>query len=374
MSRFHRISPSKSSDPLCPIKANGGSDALSRLVMCCFCVATAMLLLLSGGCIHTYPKPDQTTDPTEISVDLLLGFSDEWGEIQSAVDRSLRSKQQGEPGSEAQVANRSDEWVRRVYVSLRAKNGTTTSFSTTLSESDLSDGRYRISLPSKLKADKYYVAVWADYLHPTTFAPLAYDISNPLLIRQLLPRGEETDARACFTATGEFDLTPLSGQWDASEEVALTLFSPMARLRLVAADYSDFLTHTAEARRRGEHYYVVVSYDSEIAGGFSLPDGMAMDPVERAAFTLDLPIITLPGIEMCIGSDWLFSPPMPYDYTVTVTVFNSAKVMVSQTAGINFSAERGKITNVRGRLLTNFVSGGITVDNLWDGVIVIEIP
>lgn len=334
-----------------PIRPLFGLRLWQVMVMAC-------ILVLPCSCIHTYPKPDRLTDPTEISVALMLNFSDEWGDLHGA----LRANE------------RADGWLQRIYISLRDKNGSATGFTTTVSSEEIADGQYRLELPSRLKASKYFIAVWADYINPVTLQPIAYDISTPSLIRELIPRGEETDARRCLTALGEFDLTHLSGKWDASEEVNLTLSSPMARIRLVADDYSDFLSQTAEARLRGEHYYVSVAYDSEIAGGFSLPDGIAMDPVGGCGFTADLPVISMPGIEMCIASDWLFNPSGRYVYTLTVSVFNSAKAMVSQTAGIPIEAERGKITTVSGKLLTNFISGGITIDNLWEGEIVIEIP
>lgn len=334
------------------------SSGLCRVARLRFALSIALMLVLTCGCIHTYPKPDNLTDPTEISVALLLDFSDDWEKVSAAVSDK----------------GRASNLLQRIYVSLKDKNGSATAFTTTVVPEEISDGRCRIALPAKLKADKYTIAIWMDYLNPQTMSPLAYDISNPSLIREILPRGEETDARICFTATDEFDLTHLSGKWDASEEVSLSLSSPMARIRLVATDYDEFLSHTADARSHGEHYYVSISYDSEIAGGYSLTEGSAMDPVAGCGFTIDLPIITMPGIEMCIASDWLFNPPGRYPYSLTVSVFNSAKALVSRTSGINFEAERGKITTLTGKLLTNFISGGITVDNIWEGEIIIEIP
>lgn len=360
MSRISCHKPGVGSFPLPSAKLSHRLRGFSIVQWC----ALIFSLFIAGGCIHTYPEAASPSDPTEISVDLLLEFSDEWGALKESAGSDNNSS----------GANRSEEWVKRLYISLRNKNGAVSAFTTTVTPDKISDGVCRVSIPSPLKAEAYSVAVWADYLHPSSLEPLAYDISNPALIRELLPRGEETDARNCFIAFKEFDLTPFSGKWNVSQEVSVTLSSPMTRIRLVATDYADFLSHTADARLHNEHYYVAVNYDSDIPGAFSLTEGKAMDPKAGSRFSAELPEIIMPGVEMCIGSDWLFSSPGRHEYTLSVSVFNSAQVIVSQTSGIKATAERGKITTVAGKLLTNFISGGITVDNIWDGVIEIEIP
>lgn len=313
------------------------------------CIITGLL----SSCIHTYPDPESSVDPTEISLNLELKFNDEWGQLS--------------------VDSRSSVPERRLLIEIRGSGTPTEKINRVISEDEIINGIYKLELTSKFKAQKYKLAIWMDYIHPDTSEPLGYDISDTDLITELHKRGEETDERICLTAIEEIDLSPLEGKWEAEETIALTLSSPMTRFRLVAADYAEFLLQTEEARRRGEKYYVTVRYDDEIPGGFSLSDGLAMMPVEGGEFSTPLPILTIPGIEMCVASDWLFAPPSPYIHTVTLTVFNSAKAMVSQTPAISVPTERGKITTVAGKLLTNFISGGIQIDNIWAGEIIIEI-
>ena len=270
-------------------------------------------------------------------------------------------------------ATRASEIPMRLFITLQGNNGTNQKLTKVIYPADITDDTYRLTLPSKLKAASYSIAIWADCLLPESLDPAGYDISDPWLIKELRPRGEESDYRACLTGLRDFTLRNQQGEWDTSEEVEISLSSPMGRIRLVADDYQEFLDQTEEARSKGETYRVAVSYESDIPGGFSLPDGQAMDPVSGSGFTTPLPIIVVPGIEMCIASDWLFNPPGRHTHTVTVSVYNSALVMVSQTSGIPVPVERGKITTVTGQILTNFITGGITLDNIWAGEITIEV-
>lgn len=317
------------------------------------------------GCIHTYPSPEGAIDPTEIEATLLLRFDEEW----AGKDFIFQETK----GYQFSHDTRADRWPRRIYAEIKESSGKRHSFSTVAMPEEIVEGSYRLELPFKLKADSYIATLWADCLDPTTLQPLGYDISNTSLIKELAQRGEESDRRTCVTAIQEIDLRHLAGEWDSKVEQEITLTTPMARFRLIADDYQEFLQETEEVRRRGEKYQVTVEYNSEIPGGFSLLDGEAMDPVNGRSFSSPLTILTFPGIEMSIGSDWLFNPPGEYMHTVTVTVFNSAKAIVSQTPGITFPMQRGHITTVKGKMLTNFIKGGIQIDNIWAGEIIIEI-
>lgn len=330
--------------------------------------AASLLLILSigsGGCIHTYPSPEGAIDPTEIEASLLLRFNEDW----AGKEFDLQETKGNQPTDATRAADR----PRRIYTEIKESSGKRRNFTVTATPEEWAGGTYRLQLPFKLRPDTYAATVWVDCLDPASGDPAGYDISDTYLIKELAARGEESDRRTCLTAMQELDLRHLAGKWDSEIEKEVTLTTPMARFRLIADDYQDFLEQTEEVRRKGERYYVTVEFDSEIPGGFSLSEGAAMDPVKGARFSSPLAILTFPGIEMSIGSDWLFNPPGEYMHTVSVTVFNSAQAIVSQTPGITFPMQRGHITTVRGKLLTNFITGGIRIDNIWAGEIVIEI-
>lgn len=322
-----------------------------------------LMALINSSCIHTYPSSDEeAVDPTEISVNLVFQFAEEWENIEHAV----------QPLPEASVAtSRSETWPRRLWVVLTNSSGHRETISQRIESDEIIDGSY--SLNVTLQAEFYTIAAWSDYLNPETSAPLGYDISRPDLIRELKAHGEETESRMCLSTNDVLDLSPFAGEWNQTAEHTLILATPMARFCLIADDYSDFLEHTEEARRQGEKYYIELKYNTDIPGGFSVYDCQAMDPVSGCGFSSQLPIITMPGAKVPIASDWLFNPEESYTHTVTLTVFNSAKVTVSQARGISFPVERGKLTIVTGNFLTSFITGGVQIDNIWAGEINIEI-
>lgn len=337
---------------------HSGFQSLSPIVTLCLILLTSIFLT---GCIHTYPTPEESIDPTEISVELTIEFADEWSSIQTTLSDN------------ASDATRAENWPLRLYIEIEGHSGVSNHLTRVIESQEIVEGHYNFTLPFKLKAEEYTIAVWVDYLNPDTSEPLGYDISQPYLIKELLPRGEETEKRMCLTTTTKFDLSHLAGQWETTDKINLTLTSPMTRFRLVANDYEDFMAQTEEARKHGEKYYITLRYDSDIPGSFNLPEGLAMDPLSGCEFTTPLIALTIPGIEMAIASDWLFNPPTRHTHTMTVSVFNSAKAIVAQTTDISFPTERGKVTTITGKLLTNFITGGIQINNIWAGEIIIEL-
>lgn len=325
-------------------------------------VSLALFAAMSlTGCIHTYPTPEESIDPTEIEVELTVEFADDWSDIHTSLSE------------DANDATRAESWPRRLYIELTGNNGAKEKVTRVIEPQEISEGHYTFILPFKLRAEEYAIAAWSDYLEPETLEPMGYDISRPEVIRALLPYGEETQKRLCLTATDRLDLRHLAGKWEVTERTNLTLSLPVSRFRLVATDYEDFMAQTEQARRQGEKYYVTLTYDSDIPTAFSLSDNTAMDPTSGIEFTSPILLITVPGIEMSIASDWLFGPPGQCSHTVSISIFNSAKAVVSQTIGISIPTERGKITTVSGKFLTNFITGGIQIDNIWAGEIIIEL-
>ncbi len=317
--------------------------------------------LLFTGCIHTYPTPEESINPTEIGVEMTVEFAEDWSNILTSLSENSSDD------------TRAESWPRRLYLELTGGNGKKEKLTRVIEPQEITDGSYTFTLPFKLKAEEYTISLWSDYLDPETLQPLGYDISRPELIKELVAHGEETQKRLCLTATDKLNLKHLAGKWDVTENVTFTLNPPVARFRLVATDYEDFMEYTEQSRRQGEKYYVTLSYDSDIPGAFSMSDGIAMEPTKGIEFTTPILSLNIPGIEMSIASDWLFNPPGRHSHTVSIVIFNSAKAIVSQTEGINIPMERGKITTVSGRFLTNFITGGIQIDNIWAGEIIIEI-
>ena len=342
---------------------------MSRLI---YGICTLMVILLSGGCIHTYPVPEGPgkepgSDPSEIRLRLTVRFPGESPDLPSFPGT-------GYPGVASAPC--------RIMVAMTDSRGNTDVRSFNVKAEDIEDNTFTLTLPQTFDALRYTLDVWADHLHPADYTPDWYDTSDLHLIRPLwMPSGSATSRAAgsesayCAAASGHagIDLTPYEGEWGYVSDVEVDLTTPLARYRLVADDYQKFLDMTATDRLYGERYYVKVLYTSEIAGGYDLFDDHAVDPLSGVSFDTELPIITIPGVEMAIASDRLIVDPAPGEVHLSVSVYNSAQVLICRTEDIVFKPQRGEMTTVRGNFLTDMITGGLTVDNKWSDEIIIDI-
>ena len=131
------------------------------LSIICVTLLTAMLLT---GCIHTYPTPEESIDPTEINVELTVEFAEEWSDIHTSLSE------------DASDATRAESWPRRLYIEITGSNGAKEKVTRVIEPQEIAEGFYTFTLPFKLKAEDYTISAWSDYLEPETLQPLGYDI------------------------------------------------------------------------------------------------------------------------------------------------------------------------------------------------------
>lgn len=142
-------------------------------------------------------------------------------------------------------------------------------------------------------------------------------------------------------------------------------------MKFTTTDVDAFLKYADEAIRKGEEYSISLSYGSSYASAFNAVSG------EPTAFydsiELSSPLPALFSQEITICSDWFFITGPPGEMSVTITVFNSARMVISRVRDIKFPIEGGKTTTVKGDFLTNFYSNNISVDNIWDEEIIVNV-
>lgn len=335
----------------------------------------ALLVIVAAvammSCIHTYPSPEGGEDPTEIAVELSVRLEADWENFGVTVaDEDIFRSKDNNPSTRSAMQ---ESWSVRIITVITDKNGRTSTRTRFFEHEEISEDRIVIPLANDLHANIYHIAVWADYLDKVTHEPLGYDTGRFPLANEIVRRGTESERRMCLYGSAEVDLSKYKGSWNVVHRSEITLSPPVTRFRLIAEDYEEFLDFTEEARNHNESYFITVTYESEVPLSFNITEGYPMDPEEGCGFTLPFPIINIPGLEMAIASDWLFCPSYPVRHTVSLTVYNSAKVAVAHVADIRFPVEAGKLTTVRGKFLTNFITGGIHIDNIWGGEIIIEL-
>lgn len=317
-------------------------------------LAAVALVMTCSGCIHTYPDiRTEPEDPTmaDIIVEVSLSDIPEWGNMS--------------------VTRTSYAPSRRIIIEILNDGNSVAREERTISSEEAKDSPIQ-TFPFTLKPDRYSLAVWTDLVNPSTGKPYGYRTSPLYDIRMLHAHGEHQPECEAAATLQDMDLSDWKRD-DNPRKVEADLFIPTGRFRLVADDYELFLQQNSEAIRKGEKYIIEVNYESTIPEAYSLLEDTPMRPTERVSFSHPLDIITIPGIEMEIAADWLFTTSSPLSHTVSVTLLNSARDVVSKTEKISFPLERGKITTIHGDFLTRYLSGGVSIDTEWDGETDIEI-
>lgn len=308
-----------------------------------------------SACIHTYPDAE-AEDPTLVEVKLRLKFPEDWEKI----DHISRNGER--------LASDPD---LRIVVNMESERKNVGTYKTYVERSTMKEG-VSLTLPFRVERQNHTLKIWADYSDSEESGGLCYDIADLSSIKYLHPRGTRKAFDDCFTASALW--TPSSdGDEDHSNSPDILLERPTARFRLVAQDYTQFIQLHEKEIRRGESYSIKISYQSPIADGHNLIENRPVGQLTGRGFSTPLEILTIAGVEVELASDLLFVGKEPSSITIDLTVLNSALMPVASISGIEVPLERGKITTVRGKLLTNLLSTGITIDNEWGEEIEITI-
>ncbi len=303
-----------------------------------------LILCLLSGCIHTYPDAD-AEDPTLVDVRLRLKFPESWDKISHIPARG--SKLAADPDL-------------RIVVSMSA-SGKNIGLHKTFIDRDALKEDISITLPFQVRNQEHILNVWVDYSDTEADQGRCYDISNLSSISYIHPHGERKAFDDCFTATCKW--RPDESANRTSTEVILQ--RPNARFRLVAQDYSRFIQIHDKEIRRGESYFVKISYKTPVHRKYDLLEDLPVEPLNDISFSSPLEILTIEGVEVELASDLLFVTSEQSTVMIDLTVLNSALMPVASISGIEIPLERGKITTITGKLLTNLLSTGITIDNEW---------
>jgi len=323
-------------------------------------ISTAIIILsafMLQGCIHTYPD-GSGEDPTLITAALEIDLGKEWTEKKIIFGDKSRSAQSP---------------LVRTTLSVTRKGTTISQSENIISQDKIENGTLLLPIPATLLAQSYNICVWCDYVDPMTHTPHGYDISSISDIKPLFNHGNFLSHQGCRSYSGSMDLSKYQGEWDVKAVIPVSMGFPTGGFRIVAEDYTDFREMFSRELENGESFSVVVEYANDIPSSFNLTEDVPTRPTANVSFSRDLDYIIFPVSELEIASDRLFVTKEPMEVTLRITVFNSAKAIVARTPEVSFPIEQGMTTTVTGKFLTDFISGGITVDTKWDGEITIDI-
>ena len=319
--------------------------------------AISMVILVAAmlqACIHEYPH-GTGTNPSKVDVNLHITFSLHWetmlhttpfatrGRLEKPHRFVIEARKDGEP------VYRGEQW---------------------LSPEEFLLGTLDYPFPVLMGPYEYEVAVW--YEECDDSAESVFDATELTDIRVLDSALAASAPRNCGYASELLDLTPYYSSVNTGVEIDLTLQHAGARFQIVATDVQEFIALQKEALLQGDTFSLQMRVASNSPLSFNAYNGIA----GRTAGSLQhedamfFPFAEYD--ELKIGEGFLFSGAGD-DVAMTLTVYNSARQIVSQTEEFHIPLRRGYITIVRGDFLTFPINGNLSINHIWDGEIEMEI-
>ncbi len=328
-----------------------------------------LIIMPLQGCIHTYPDGN-AEDPTQVNVNLEMSFNLNWKELVISHNTQYSSTIGTENENVGkQSLSRYSESAHRFIIELRATEAPPFRHTVLISHEEFKRGELYIKLPFSLPPLNYKISIWSDSTDGyTSEVPPAtdnkFDASDFNKITPLIGFGEYSLVEDCLYCVNSIDLREFRHTGSSGISVPVTLHSPAARFELIATDVDKFLKYANLALQKGEKYTVALSYEHTVPTTFNLLKGLPTGKREiKGTENLLPPLFTK---QVSISKGWIFVSEETEYLSLTICIYNSARILVSKVKGILFPLERGKVTRVKGKFLTNFYSSSIHIDNLWD--------
>ncbi|MDE6298980.1 MAG: hypothetical protein K2M10_04980 [Muribaculaceae bacterium] len=321
--------------------------------------------LLCCGCIHTYPDAE-AIDPTMIEVEL-------------AVNPRLNLQPLEINASEGNKEGRSgiSGWALwRTIVEVRHPSGESKRCLTTLFRNNASSDPLTVRLPWKLAPQCYELSIWSDCvdssdstevyfkaadLRNVTIMPYTPDMNNVLSIPPLL----------CASATETLDLRENVGKQNAKINVPVEAAAPFGIIKIVADDTDLFTGHHPEVAYNPKAYSVELKFTSPYPDAFNVATGEPSRYLTSATFSS--PLFIPDASASTLISVPVFPSSGGENLTADVTIYNSARSIISRTKDVAIPVCRDRTIVVRGGFLSNFFANQIKVENEWEDEIIIDL-
>lgn len=221
------------------------------------------------------------------------------------------------------------------------------------------------SLELTLDKGEYDLHLWTDYV-PEGSSNDHHYVTNELNFVGFnpdYPYTACTDSRDAFYAN--INDIPIT---EDIQEQAVTLERPLAKYRLIASDYRQYLELVqTEDYPPLEETELTVFYEGFLPSSFNVTTGKPNDAIGGVSYPSCFTLLEEEPDCIQVGSDWVI---VNDDSSVSVTIRLTGKddKVISEVNNIRIPYRRGHLTTIRGDFLTSGESGGsIHIDTEWAG-------
>lgn len=335
-----------------------------------FCVALISFIVAVSlsGCVHDYPAmtPDgeDGVDPTlvEVSTDVVLDL--ELVPLEIVTPVVVRSG-----------GGRAESAYSRRFIIEAWHEGRAVSRQVNIVDDagDDSTGMIRVPIRLKLHALEYTLLVWTDFVAADSTGDLFYDTGNLKRVSCNDPYTGSTDYRDCLYGTTVLDLRPYRDEWNASVEVKVDMARPLGKYELIATDVKDFLRKTKKLRDGNESFTITFYYGFYLPTVFNVLSGKPEDSQTGVQYTVPLEVPADGSEECTVGSDFVFVNGSESSVNLSMEIRDGSGNVLSRTKGLDIPFQRGHLTTVRARFLTNGMQGGVEIDDEFSGDVDVDL-
>lgn len=330
-------------------------------------IISGLCLILTGflfqSCIHEYPHvikgpiPDKGENPTTVYASVDISFDLSWEEILHYLEVETKS------------TRARTERPHRFIIEI-LKNAEIEYHSViNLTPEEFGIGRFNHTISMPLETTSHEIAVWYDFQDEEGNYHFDADELNRVCLTDFSTTN--VDTKQCAYASDILDLSLYSDTKEAGIVKELQLQHAGARFRIVATDIQQFILNQKEALNQGDKFTVFLTFSGGIHEAFNLYSGEVISGGnQEMSGWMRLPFDDYE--ELTIAEGFVFCPG-ENDLTATLSVKNSSLVTILQTEPFSFPIKQGYVTTIYGAFLSNPIDGIFSINNIWEGEIIIEI-
>ena len=327
----------------------------------------AAALLLAVGCdVHEFPTGEE-----DLTLTIVLNCDDTMTLLED-LEFETRSKNQTKALAE-------DGWKLRTMVNVyEAQPGGTWSltpwWSTEILDDDLTNltREFTVTIPPK----HYRALVWTDYVN--TDGTRFYSADDFPEVYMLDSGIGGTDYKRAFTTMQDIPLQEITEQ-GAEIRKEYTLEMPLAKVKFTATDIEDFKNrmrersipsaYSPEGPRSFEDmdinsFTLKITYQGYVPDTWNVREQLTSDSHTGRSFSCTAQLRDDGIIDL--GFDYIVVDGHT-TVDLAIEVFDDRDVLLTRVPKLTVPIEKGKITNVIGKLMTHGISGAVVVDNNYDG-------
>lgn len=328
----------------------------------------AAALLLAVGCdVHEFPVGEE-----DLTLTLVLNCDDTMTLLED-LEFETRTKQKGTKAPDQ------DGWRLRTMVNIyEAQPGGTWSltpwWSTEILDADVTNltREVTVTIPPK----HFRALVWTDYVN--TDGTKFYSVDDFPEVYMLNSGVGGTDYKRSFTTVQDLPLQEIAEQ-GAEIRKEYTLEMPLAKLRFTATDIEDFKSKVRERSIPSAYspagprsfedmdinqFTLKITYLGYVPDTWNVREQLTSDSNVGRSFSCNARLQEDNTIDL--GFDYIMVDGRT-TIDLAIEVYDDRDVLFTRVPKLTVPIEKGKITNVIGRLMTHGISGSVVVDNNFEG-------